>query len=278
VGAVASYLWDAAGDASAGWAPALAVVLLLAGVGLERASRETQLLALATVAVPVAAFLAARVGGSASPESRHLVFVLPLFAVVVAIGLRALANLAPAIAVATFAALLVSQVAWAWHRTPPLFTWEPDARQAARADASAYLAATSRPGDVLFGYDPLFLGAWERNGGFPRVVVPRADPRLAVRVLERAEPLGRGVWVLDASDTNNAARALEIELLPPEPAEAYETKRFGPFLVVRTRQPTVTAAGFLRRTVQVQRTGRVLGLGDPDVNLQTARSALRRLP
>ncbi len=34
--------------------------------------------------------------------------------------------------------------------------------------------------------------------------VPRADPRLALRTLERQpQPLGRGVWVLDASDTNN---------------------------------------------------------------------------
>ena len=275
---VLSYLWRAAGDASAGWAAALVVVLLLGAVGLERATRETRLLVLATVAAPVAAFLLARVGGSASPESRHLIFVLPLFAVLVAVGVRALARVAPLVAVTAVATLLVAEVAWAWHRTPPLFTWEPDARQAARAEASAYLAATGRPDDVLFGYEPLFLGAWEQDGRFARLVVPRADPRLAVRTLEsRPQPLGRGVWVLDASDTNNAARALEIDLLPPEPAEAFVTRRFGPFLVIRTAEATGTPRRFLERTVQVQRTGRVLGLGDPDVNLQTARRALRLL-
>lgn len=278
VDAVASYLWRAAGDATAGWVPALTIVLVLSAVGLERASRETRWLALATVGAPVAAFLLARVGGSASPESRHLVFAVPLFAVLAAVGVRALGRVAPLVAVAVVVSLLVAEVAWAWHRTPPLFTWEPDARQAARAEASAYLAATSRPDDVLFGYDPLFLGAWERNDDFARTVVPRADPRLALRVLERQpEPLGRGVWVLDASDTNNAARALEIDLLPPEPAEAFVTRRFGPFLVIRTVAPTGTPDAFLRRTVQVQRTGRVLGLGDPDVNLQTASRALRLL-
>jgi hypothetical protein len=278
LGSVASYLWHAAGDATAGWAPALTVVLVLGAIGLERASHTTRLLALATIAAPLAAFLLARVGSSASPESRHLIFVVPLLAVLVAIGVRALAGPAPLVAIGVVATLLVAEVAWAWHRTPPLFTWEPDARQAARAEASAYLAATSRPDDVLFGYDPLFLGAWERDGGFARVVVPRADPRLAVRTLERQpEPLGRGVWVLDASDTNNAARALEIELLPPEPAEAFVTRRFGPFLVVRTSEPTGTPRRFLQRTVQVERTGRVLGLGDPDVNLQTAERALRLL-
>ena len=59
------------------------------------------------------------------------------------------------------AALVVAQVAWAWQRTPPLFEWEPDARQAARAEAEEWLARTSRSDDVLFGYEPLYLGAWE---------------------------------------------------------------------------------------------------------------------
>ena len=31
------------------------------------------------------------------------------------------------------------EVAWAWQRTPPLFEWEPDARQAARAEAETWL-------------------------------------------------------------------------------------------------------------------------------------------
>ena len=73
-------------------------------------------------------------------------------------------------------------------RQPPLFEWEPDARQAARAEAETWLAATSRPDDVLFGYEPLYLGAWERNRSFPTTVVPRADPRLALRTIERGGP------------------------------------------------------------------------------------------
>ena len=71
--------------------------------------------------------------------------------------------------------------------------------------ASAWLARTSRPDDVLFGYDPLFLGAWERN----RRRLPHASSRAPTRcsrcdALRGApKPLGRGVWVFDASDTNN---------------------------------------------------------------------------
>ena len=97
-------------------------------------------------------------------------------------------------------------------RTRPLFEWEPDARQAARAEASTWLAATSRPDDVLFGFEPLYLGAWERNPDFPLTVLPRADSNLALRtLLELDRPLGRGVWVLDASERNNIKPALEID-------------------------------------------------------------------
>src|SRR5438034_11719678 len=38
----------------------------------------------------------------------------------------------------------------------------------------------SRADDVLFGYDPLFLGGWERDrAGFSDTVIPRADAKLA---------------------------------------------------------------------------------------------------
>ena len=95
-------------------------------------------------------------------------------------------------------------------------------RQAARAEAEAWLAAYSRPDDVLFGYEPLYLGAWEIGAAarFPTTVVPRADDRLALRVLEGAVPLGRAVWVLDASERNNIRRSLEIEQRLPDPAAA----------------------------------------------------------
>ena len=78
-----------------------------------------------------------------------------------------------------------AELVWAHGRTPLLFDGEPASRSAARAEASAWLARTSRPDDVLFGYDPLFLGAWERNDGFSSTVVPRADPVLALDALAR---------------------------------------------------------------------------------------------
>ena len=110
----------------------------------------------------------------------------------------------PAAAIVLTAVLVILEVSWAWHRTPQLFEWEPNKRQATRAQAEDFLAATSRPDDLLFGYEPLFLGAWERNNSFPDVVLPRADAVLALKTLERQpKPLGRGVWILDASERNN---------------------------------------------------------------------------
>ena len=204
--AVARYLWRSAGDATAGWWPiTLAVVAAaVAGVVLLRRRRA---LVLCLLGVTVAAFALARLGGSAAPESRHLIFLAPLLAIAVAATLVRLGRRSPAVAAVLVALLVVLEVAWAWRRTPPLFEWEPEARQAARADAEAWLAATSEPDDVLFGYEPLYLGAWERSRSFPTTVVPRADFVLALRTVERAGQLGRGVWVLDASERTTCARA-----------------------------------------------------------------------
>jgi hypothetical protein len=176
------------------------------------------------------------------------------------------------------AALLVAEVGWAWHRTAPLFEWEPDRRQASRAEAEAYLASTGRPDDVALGYDPLLLGAWELNPRVTRTVLPRADPSLALDALLAApEPLGRGVWVFDASRRNNPRRRLEIEPRTPSPASAFEARSFGPFLVVTTRRPVETPTRYLHLAARALLVGRSLGIGDADVNMATVERAARSL-
>jgi hypothetical protein len=230
------------------------------------------------IGVPAAAFLAARLGGSASPESRHLIFVLPFFAILVGAGILRGTRRFPAAANALSAVLVILEVSWAWERTPQLFEWEPSKRQATRAEAERYLAATSRPDDILFGYEPLYLGAWERNPSFPRVVLPRADSVLALRALESLrKPLGRGVWVLDASERNNLQPRLEIENRDPGPPGLFQTRVFGPFLVLRTRKPVVTEGAYLAAAARVVLAGRALGIGDADVNMQTIERADRVL-
>jgi hypothetical protein len=268
--AVARYLWRSAGDASAGWWPVTVLAVTAAVVGVARMRRDAQALVLCSLGATLVAFLVAKLGNSAAPESRHLIFLLPLFAVSVATTVVLLGRRSLTLAVVATTALVVTQVAWAWHRSSPLFDWEPDARQAARAEAETWLASTSRPDDVLFGYEPLYLGAWERSrSSFPTTVIPRADPVLALRTLRRRAPLGRGVWVLDASERNNIRPRLEIERRLPDPAKPYEVRAFGPFLVIRTVRPVVTPKAFLYYAARALLVGQQLGIGDADVNLQT---------
>lgn len=272
--AIVTYLWQTAGDFSTGRWPALAAVLVAGLVGLVAVRNETRILVLCVIGIPVAAFLSARLGGSTSPESRHLIFVLPFFAIVVGAGILRSTRRVPVATVALTAVLVALEVGWAWHRTPQLFEWEPDKRQATRAQAESFLAATSRPDDVLFGYEPLYLGAWERNAAFPDVVVPRADATLALRTLRRLpKPLGRGVWILDASERNNLHPRLEIENRDPGPSGVFETHAFGPFLVIRTREPVRTDRAYVAAAARAMLAGRSLGIGDADVNLQTIERA-----
>jgi hypothetical protein len=274
--AVARYLWRSAGDATAGWWPVTLAAVLAAIAGVRLLRRDARVLVLCVLGATVGAFLVARLGGSAAPESRHLIFLAPLFAIAVATTIVRVAARLPALAIVATAVLVATQVAWAWHRSSALFEWEPDARQTARAAAETWLARTSRAGDVLFGYEPLYLGAWERSGSaFPTAVVPRADPDLALRTLEREEPLGRGVWVLDASERNNVHPRLEIERRLPDPVRPYTVRAFGPFLVIRTVEPVVTPRGFLYYAARALLVGQQLGIGDADVNLRTVVLAAR---
>ncbi|MDP8910835.1 MAG: glycosyltransferase family 39 protein [Actinomycetota bacterium] len=281
---VLTYLAQAAGDFSAYGIVSLPLMLMLAAIGsaaLLRARRREALLVVAVLGTPLVVFLVTRLGGSSSPETRHLIFALPFFSALIGTGVVEIAcrtrRLALALAIA-LAALIPLELSWAHERTPELFAGESRTRAAARADASAWLERTGHPRDVLLGYDPLFLGAWERDPRFSDLVVPRADAALASRTLTRAEkPLGRGIWVLDASDANNAGRSLTIERRVPEPRERYEARVYGPFLIVRSREPTRTPRRFLEQTLAVMRVGQSLYIGDADVNKVTAEKALKRL-
>ena len=269
---VAEYVWQAAGDFTAGF-PVLPAVLIAAAAGLAVLPRETRILAACASVVPLAALVVARSTGS--PETRHLIFLLPFVALAVGAGIARLGRVWGS---AALAALVVAQLAWTWDRTPELFEWEPDVRREARADAAAYVAATIKSDDVLLGYDPLYLQAWELNSDVPPVVLPRADADLALHTLLSLErPLGHGVWVLDASKTTNIDRSLQIPRVSPRPESAFEVRDFGPFLVIRTREPVVTPKRYLERAGQAMLVGKRLYLGDADINLPTIERAARAL-
>ena len=269
---VVEYVWQAAGDFTAGF-PVLPAVLVAAAAGVAVLPRDARLLAACAAVVPLAALVVARSTGS--PETRHLIFLLPFVALAVGAGI---ARLGRVWGTAALAALVLAQLAWTWDRTPELFEWEPDVRQEARADAAAYVAATTASEDVLLGYDPLFLQAWELNPDVPLVVLPRADADLALHSLLSLErPLGHGVWVLDSSKTTNLERSLQIQRVSPRPESAFEVRGFGPFLVIRTREPVVTPKRYLERAGEAMLVGKRLYLGDADINLPTIERAARAL-
>ena len=278
---ILKYLSHVAGDFTVGWIPALVAVLLVALAGLVllvRRNRQSAILLACVLVTPFLFFAVTRIGsGMASPESRHLIFVLPFFALLLALPLARLARTRTGVVIvaAVLVALGTGQVAWGLHKTRTLYVGEPQVRTDARDAASTWLASTSEPTDLLFGYDPLFLRAWEQNRNFSRTVVPRADTKLALHVLYGMhKPLGRGIWVLDASDNNNFTPRLHIPLRYPRPASKFEARVFGPFLVVRSRKPTGTLREFLLQTQAVQLVGQSLYLGDSDINLLTVERAL----
>jgi hypothetical protein len=236
------YLREVSGDLSSGYLPVLLGVVALAVLGFARV--RARLLVGCGLGAALLAFALAAVT-DASPESRHLIFLLPLVATLVAAGLPSRAALAVPLA----AVLVVFELAWAWHRTPELFEGESATAEQARADAAEWLAETARPDDVLHGYHPVFLAAWQRDRSFPRRVVPRADAKLALEELAGAPP-GRGVWVVDGG---TAPRTLE-------------SRRFGPLTVVRSRTETGSAAGYLAEAETVL----------SGIDLETVREARRR--
>ena len=213
---------------------------LLALVGLVTVRREARMLVALRDRRPRGGVPRRTLGGSTSPESRHLIFVAPVLRdprrrrdrSVRPGGCRRPRSSLTAV-------LVILEVSWAWHRTPQLFEWEPNKRQATRAAGGGLPGGDEparRPPVRLRAALPRRLGAQPRRSR--DVVLPRADAVLALRTLERQpKPLGRGVWILDASERNNLKPRLEIENRDPGPPGLFETRVFGPFLVLRTREP-----------------------------------------
>jgi hypothetical protein len=283
---VFAYLWHVAGDASAGYGGVLVIVLGFAVFGLIWQARRRPRSALLTGCVlitPTAFFLVGRFGGNSAPESRHLIFVLPFFALAAASGIVAASRSAgrwgPVLAGLVVLAIVPADIAWAWHKTPAMFDRENPVRVDARRAAAEWLGSTSRPDDVLFAYEPVYLAAWEKHrSAVSRTVVPRADPKLALETLDDAKkPLGRGVWAFDAGDNNNAVKRTMIERRLPFPRSEFEARAFGPFLVIRTRKPTRTVAHYLEDARKAELIGKSLGMGDADINYDTVHRAQVRV-
>ena len=120
-----------------------------------------------------------------------------------------------------------------------------------------------------------------RVGAEPRLPRPgRAARRRGSRPAHARpdpKPLGRGIWILDASERNNLQPRLEIENRDPGPAGLFERRVYGPFLILRTRAPLETEDAYLEAAARAMLVGRSLGIGDADVNMQTIERADRSL-
>jgi hypothetical protein len=282
--AVLRYLWSVAGDFSSHahiWAACLLALAAVGAVQLVRRNRAGALLTGCVFAVPALAFTLATLRSTTSPEARHLIFALPFYTVLLALPLTTLARRSAPYAVVALAAaalVVVADVRWAHTKTPELFDGDPPGEAHARDAAAAWLASTSRPDDVLLGYEPVFLRAWEQKRSFSEDVLPRADPALFADALKGIhEPLGRGIWVFDASDTTNAKQRPTIPFVLPRPASEFEGRAYGPYLVIRTRQPLGTRARYVAVAKRVLEVGRSLHINDADVNLHTVVQAQSRL-
>jgi mannosyltransferase len=281
-GEVLDYLWETLADFTAGWLPAEAAIGVAAAAGLvllARRNRDAAVLAGLVLVAPAAALLLTSSGDGLFLEPRHLVFALPFVALLLAVAIlgaaRALGRAGPAVAVLAGAGLVALQAAWGFAETPWLYAGEPAARGEARAAAAAWLAGRARPDDVLFGYEPTYLDAHAAGAPYGDLFVPRADPALALEELREAGPrVGHGVWVLDSSDFR-ASSLVDLTIEERSPGAPYEARAFGPFLVVRAREPAGTSERFLAQTVEIQLLGESLGIADSGLNLETAREALR---
>ena len=204
------------------------------------------------VSVPALAFMLATLNSTASPEARHLIFALPFFSMLA----RGPARRARAPSSAADRRACARRRPDARRRRGALGARKDTAalrRRSAgrgavtRSAAGAWLAAGNRSSDVLLGYEPVYLRAWEQHRSFSAHVLPRADPALLASTLKDIpEPLGRGVWVFDASDTTNSSSAQTIPFVLPAPGSAFEGRVYGPFLVIRSRRPLVTRARYLK--------------------------------
>src|SRR5690349_2853140 len=280
---VLRYLWSVAGDFSSHahvWALCLLVLAAVGAVLLVRRNAPAALLTACVVVVPAVAFTLATLRSTTSPEARHLIFALPFYSVLLALPLVTVARIGlpfAAVALAIGVLVIVGEVRWAHAKTPELFDGDPAAEAHARDAAAAWLATKSRPDDVLLGYEPVFLRAWEQDRRFSAHVLPRADPALFAAALKGVHtPLGHGIWVFDASDTTNARQRSTIAFVLPQPSSEFQGRVYGPYLVIRTRRPLVTRARYIAIAKRVLRVGQSLQINDADVNLQTIVQAESR--
>ena len=206
--------------------------------------------------------------------------MLPFLALATAYGIVG-HDLAPRrwIAALVVVAILPLEVAWGWHKTPALFKRENPVRVDARADAAAWLAATSRPDDILFAYEPLYLAAWEHNRRASRA---RSSPAPIRSSPSRRSTTRRSRSAAASSSstpatTTTTSSGRRSSYACRSRAREFEGRVYGPYLIIRTTHPTRTIARYLDDARKAELIGKSLAMGDADINYATIRQAQARL-
>ena len=151
-----------------------------------------------------------------------------------------------------------------------------DAR-ARRSDVACRHLTPRRPPLRLRAALPRRLGAQPLGASRGRSFRARTRSSLSRRSSEAKKPLGRGVFVFDAGDNNNYVKKTHVELRLPFPRSEFEGRAYGPYLIIRTRKPTVTIAHYLDAARKAELIGKSLAMGDADINYATIRQAQVRL-
>ncbi|TMK69068.1 MAG: hypothetical protein E6G50_13540 [Actinobacteria bacterium] len=228
---VLHYFWWVSGDFSAGHHAWSTPVLLLAALGfvlLALRRNRSALLIACVIAVPAIAFMLARLHATASPEARHLIFALPFFSILLATAVVDVARMRPPVtavaAAAALVVLLVGEVRWAHAKTPALFDGDPPGEAHARVEAAAWLASTSRQGDVEVraaarGSEPVRVGVASGAG----TARPR---RLGLRRERHDESVGARDDPVRRADAGVAIRSPRLRPVPrhPQPPSAGDAR------------------------------------------------------
>ena len=243
-------------------------------------------LCLLVFAVPSLGLALARVGGSAgTPETRHLIFALPFFAV--ARGVPACCGSPDRAGQRAPAVLALSVAALARDRDrlglgsgrPTLYAGEPPSGVRRARRPSRWLAATSRPDDVLLRVRPALprrARARRRRGPGGRAPSrPEARARGAARARTSRSGAASGSSTRATAAGSSRRPSTRLEIDDRSPGLGFETRVFGPFLIVRTRRPDDDAGEFLWDTRTVSRMGYwELDVPTAAINYDTAQSAL----
>jgi hypothetical protein len=242
-------------------------------------------LLLASFALPIAALLGARADSQVSPETRHLIFLLPFLQLFVAVAIVRVAALArraaPLVVVAVVAVLVSGSLHSSKVRTPDLFGGEPAQRSADRVHAAQWLGATASSRALLMGYEPLFYEAWARKSSFSSYVVARADSAVAAKQLQRY--CGRFAGAAFVFDRQNGYKddltSAQVGALTGRLAAAgFVARRFGDFVVALSTGPAGDPFGFIDTVAPLLRIAQATEVNNAKLELATLENAKPLLP